>query len=67
MSESQTAESRSSKPEAAGSIPVAHSLDFRFQILDFGFAPRWYSRAPYGNNTGLDGLAQKLKEPANLR
>ena len=38
MSETQQAECRSSKPEAAGSIPVAHFFDFGFWILDFGFA-----------------------------
>ena len=36
VSETQQAEYRSSKPEAAGSTPVAH-FDFGWRIWDFGF------------------------------
>jgi hypothetical protein len=37
VSETQTAECRSSKPDAAGSIPVAHFLNLGFRIWDLGF------------------------------
>ncbi len=37
MSETQTAECRSSKPDAAGSIPVAHSNNLSFVISPLSF------------------------------
>jgi hypothetical protein len=37
VSETQTAECRSSKPNVAGSIPVAHSTNRGFGIADLGF------------------------------